>query len=56
MTFHNVLVALKRSQNLNNGQPSALASWIAALNLAEGDSRSFRSSAPEFQLYTCYRR
>ena len=35
--YHNVVVALKRTQNLNNGQPSALASWIAALNLAEGN-------------------
>lgn len=34
--YHNVVVALKRSQNLNNGQPSALASWISALRLAEG--------------------
>lgn len=34
--YHNVVVALKRSQNLNNGQPSALASWISALCLAEG--------------------
>ena len=24
--YHNVLVSLKRAQNLNNGQPSALAS------------------------------
>ena len=35
--YHNVVVALKRTQNLNNGQPSALASWIAALNLAGGN-------------------
>jgi len=34
--YHNVVIALKRSQNLNNGQPGALASWISALNLAEG--------------------
>jgi len=34
--YHNVLVALKRAQSLNNGQPSALASWIAALDLAPG--------------------
>ncbi len=34
--YHNVVIALKRSQNLNNGQPSALASWIAALDLASG--------------------
>jgi protein-L-isoaspartate(D-aspartate) O-methyltransferase len=35
--YHNVVVALKRAQNLNNGQPSTLASWIAALDLAEND-------------------
>jgi protein-L-isoaspartate(D-aspartate) O-methyltransferase len=35
--YHNVAVALKRAQNLNNGQPSTLASWIAALDLAEND-------------------
>lgn len=34
--YHNVVIALKRAQNLNNGQPSALASWISALTLAEG--------------------
>ena len=35
--YHNVAVALKPAQNLNNGQPSTLASWIAALDLAEND-------------------
>jgi protein-L-isoaspartate(D-aspartate) O-methyltransferase len=35
--YHNVAVALKMAQNLNNGQPSTLASWIAALDLAEND-------------------
>jgi protein-L-isoaspartate(D-aspartate) O-methyltransferase len=35
--YHNVVIALKSIQNLNNGQPSALASWIAALGLAEGN-------------------
>jgi protein-L-isoaspartate(D-aspartate) O-methyltransferase len=35
--YHNVLVALKSEQSLNNGQPSALASWIAALDLTPGD-------------------
>lgn len=34
--YHNVVIALKKAQNLNNGQPSALASWISALGLAEG--------------------
>lgn len=34
--YHNVVVALKSEQALNNGQPSALASWIAALNLTPG--------------------
>jgi protein-L-isoaspartate(D-aspartate) O-methyltransferase len=35
--YHNVAIALKSLQNLNNGQPSTLASWIAALNLADGN-------------------
>jgi protein-L-isoaspartate(D-aspartate) O-methyltransferase len=35
--YHNVLVVLKAEQGLNNGQPTALASWIAALNLEPGD-------------------
>jgi protein-L-isoaspartate(D-aspartate) O-methyltransferase len=35
--YHNVAIALKPAQNLNNGQPGALASWIGALHLAEGD-------------------
>lgn len=35
--YHNVLVALDASRQLNNGQPSALARWIDALELAPGD-------------------
>ena len=35
--YHNVLIALDESRALNNGQPSGLASWIAALALTEGD-------------------
>jgi len=35
--YHNVVIALKTEKSLNNGQPSALASWIAALELAEGN-------------------
>jgi protein-L-isoaspartate(D-aspartate) O-methyltransferase len=35
--YHNVLVALDPKRHLNNGQPSALAHWIAALDLKEGD-------------------
>jgi len=35
--YHNVLVALDPSRYLNNGQPSALARWIDALELAPGD-------------------
>ena len=34
--YHNVVIALKKTQSLNNGQPGALAAWIAALNLAPG--------------------
>lgn len=35
--YHNVLVALDPERCLNNGQPSALARWIAALDLKPGD-------------------
>ena len=34
--YHNVVIALKKAQSLNNGQPGALAAWIAALHLAPG--------------------
>jgi len=36
--LHNVVVAIDPSRNLNNGQPSALASWIGLLDVAPGDS------------------
>src|SRR5262249_53792686 len=35
--YHNVLVALDVSKDINNGQPSALARWIEALDLKPGD-------------------
>jgi protein-L-isoaspartate(D-aspartate) O-methyltransferase len=35
--YHNVLVALDADRHLNNGQPSALARWLDALNLEPGD-------------------
>jgi protein-L-isoaspartate(D-aspartate) O-methyltransferase len=35
--YHNVVVALDKSQDINNGQPSALAQWIEALDLKPGD-------------------
>jgi protein-L-isoaspartate(D-aspartate) O-methyltransferase len=35
--YHNVVVALDAPQNINNGQPSALARWINALDLKAGD-------------------
>src|ERR1039458_10758181 len=35
--YHDVLIALDTTRNLNNGQPSALATWINALNLKTGD-------------------
>ena len=35
--YHNVLIALDTTRNLNNGQPAALATWINALNLKTGD-------------------
>jgi protein-L-isoaspartate(D-aspartate) O-methyltransferase len=35
--YHNVLVALDPGRHLSNGQPSALARWIDALELKTGD-------------------
>ncbi|MGB2624605.1 MAG: methyltransferase domain-containing protein [Candidatus Acidiferrum sp.] len=35
--YHNVVVALDSAKDINNGQPSALASWIDALALQPGD-------------------
>ena len=35
--YHNVVVVLDRAKDINNGQPSALASWIHALALRPGD-------------------
>lgn len=35
--YHNVLVALDPDRHLNNGQPSALARWMDALELKPGD-------------------
>jgi protein-L-isoaspartate(D-aspartate) O-methyltransferase len=34
--YHNVVVALDKAGDINNGQPSALARWIEALDLKEG--------------------
>jgi protein-L-isoaspartate(D-aspartate) O-methyltransferase len=38
--YHNVLIALDPARSLNNGQPSALAHWINALDLKTGDIQS----------------
>jgi protein-L-isoaspartate(D-aspartate) O-methyltransferase len=35
--YHNVVVALDSAHDINNGQPSALALWIDALDLKAGD-------------------
>jgi protein-L-isoaspartate(D-aspartate) O-methyltransferase len=35
--YHNVVIALDRAADINNGQPSALARWIEALDLKPGD-------------------
>jgi len=35
--YHNVVVVLEKSCDINNGQPSALARWIEALDLKPGD-------------------
>ena len=34
--YHNVVIALDDTHDLNNGQPSALARWIDALDLKAG--------------------
>ncbi len=35
--YHDVTVAIDRERGINNGQPSALALWMDALDLAPGD-------------------
>ena len=35
--YHNVVVSIDRSKDLNNGQPGSLARWIDALALRPGD-------------------
>ena len=35
--YHNVVVVLDRARDINNGQPSALATWINALELESGE-------------------
>ncbi|MGA3210338.1 MAG: rRNA adenine N-6-methyltransferase family protein [Terriglobales bacterium] len=35
--YHNVVVVLDKAADINNGQPSALARWIDALDLKAGD-------------------
>lgn len=35
--YHNLLVAIDASRHLNNGQPSALARWMDAMDLKAGD-------------------
>lgn len=35
--YHNVVVVLDAARDINNGQPSALARWIDALDLQPGD-------------------
>jgi protein-L-isoaspartate(D-aspartate) O-methyltransferase len=35
--YHNVVVSIDRTKDINNGQPSALAWWIKALELMPGD-------------------
>lgn len=34
--YHNIVVSVDRAKDINNGQPSALASWIQALDLQPG--------------------
>lgn len=35
--YHNVVVVLDKAADINNGQPSALARWIDAMDLKRGD-------------------
>jgi protein-L-isoaspartate(D-aspartate) O-methyltransferase len=35
--YHNVVVAIDRARNLNNGHPGTLASWLDALDIAPGE-------------------
>ena len=35
--YHNVLVSIDETRHLNNGPPNALASWLDALDIAEGE-------------------
>jgi protein-L-isoaspartate(D-aspartate) O-methyltransferase len=35
--YHNVVIPLDKAADINNGQPSALARWIDALDLKSGD-------------------
>ena len=35
--YHNVVVALDKTADINNGQPSALAHWIDAMRLSRGE-------------------
>ncbi|HTS47283.1 MAG TPA: rRNA adenine N-6-methyltransferase family protein [Bryobacteraceae bacterium] len=35
--YHNVLVSIDETRHLNNGQPSALAAWLDALDIQEGE-------------------
>jgi protein-L-isoaspartate(D-aspartate) O-methyltransferase len=35
--YHNVVVAIDRKRNLNNGQPGALAAWVDQLEIAPGE-------------------
>lgn len=35
--YHNVVVVVDQARDLNNGQPSALARWIGAMDLKRGD-------------------
>jgi protein-L-isoaspartate(D-aspartate) O-methyltransferase len=35
--YHNVMIALDKAADINNGQPSALARWIDAMHLRRGE-------------------
>lgn len=43
--YHNVVAVIDEAGDINNGQPSALARWIGALDLAAGARASTTSAA-----------
>lgn len=53
--YHNVVVLLDKAADINNGQPSALARWVDALDLKSGE-RALPSGLWRRLLHGCYGR